>query len=540
MYSSVLSATISGVEGVPVLVEADVSNGLPVFSMVGYLSSRVREAQERVWTALRNTGLSFPPKRITVNLSPADIRKEGTRFDLPIAAALLGAFGYLDKEKLQGVCMAGELGLNGEMKGVRGILPIVDTAVKNGCRLCIIPQKNLSETKEFQGIPILGVDSLGEFLELAKLENWGIPKQCKKEESTGEIQENEGEGAGVQTERSEEYQEDFADILGQEAAKRAAVIAAAGFHNILFIGTKGAGKTMIAARLPTLFPPLDREDSMELSRIYSVAGLLGADRPMIRTRPFRSPHHTATAKSLAGGGAYPLPGEITLAHKGILFLDELPEFSRSSLEILRQPLEQGKIYISRVHGNYEFPADFLLAAAMNPCPCGYYPDRTRCSCAPREISRYLGRLSQPLLDRIDICMQVPKLSYEELQEDGSEESTEESGAESTAESTAEIRKRVEKAHQIQKERFRGMAACFNSRLNVRDTEKFCRLGLAEKELLRQAFDRLSLSARAYHRLLRTARTIADLAGEEKVREEHILEALGYRPPERGEWMKEVY
>ena len=310
MYSSVLSATISGVEGVPVLVEADVSNGLPVFSMVGYLSSRVREAQERVWTALRNTGLSFPPKRITVNLSPADIRKEGTRFDLPIAAALLGAFGYLETNKLKGVCMAGELGLNGEIKGVRGILPIIDTAVRNGCRVCIIPSANLSETREFSRIRILGVGSLTEFIEHAKMGHWGIPDlpvlREKGEERFGKEE--------MERTEEEEYQEDFADIFGQEAAKRAAMIAAAGFHNILFIGTKGAGKTMIANRLPSIFPPLDKEESMELSRIYSVAGLLGKQKSMIRTRPFRNPHHTATAKALAGGGAYPLPGEITLAH----------------------------------------------------------------------------------------------------------------------------------------------------------------------------------------------------------------------------------
>lgn len=315
MYSSVLSATISGVEGVPVLVEADVSNGLPVFSMVGYLSSRVREAQERVWTALRNTGLSFPPKRITVNLSPADIRKEGTRFDLPIAAALLGAFGYLETDKLRGVCMAGELGLNGEIKGVRGILPIVDTAVRNGCRFCIIPAANLSETQEFSGIRILGVRSLREFMEHAQMKDWGITEPP-------ELKENKGEKSGKEEgdqDDEEAYQEDFADIFGQEAAKRAAVIAAAGFHNILFIGTKGAGKTMIASRLPSIFPPLEEEERMELSRIYSVAGLLGKQRSMIRTRPFRNPHHTATAKALAGGGAYPLPGEITLAHKGVLF-----------------------------------------------------------------------------------------------------------------------------------------------------------------------------------------------------------------------------
>ena len=484
MYSSVLSATISGVEGVPVLVEADVSNGLPVFSMVGYLSSRVREAQERVWTALRNTGLSFPPKRITVNLSPADIRKEGTRFDLPIAAALLGAFGYLETDKLRGVCMAGELGLNGEIKGVRGILPIVDTAVRNGCRFCIIPAANLSETQEFSGIRILGVRSLREFMEHAQMKDWGITEPP-------ELKENKG--------------------------------AAAGFHNILFIGTKGAGKTMIASRLPSIFPPLEEEERMELSRIYSVAGLLGKQRSMIRTRPFRNPHHTATAKALAGGGAYPLPGEITLAHKGILFLDELPEFSRSALEILRQPLEQGKICISRVHGNYEFPADFLLAAAMNPCPCGYYPDRNRCSCTRHQVETYLGKISGPLLDRFDICTEMREVPGEKIRKGRSGKTSE------------EIRREVGQVHEIQKERYKGTEIRFNSRLSGKETEKYCVMDRPAERLLTKVYTKLGLSVRGYHKILKTARTIADLDNSDKIRENHVSEAVCYRAIDKKYW-----
>lgn len=511
MYSSVLSATISGVEGVPVLVEADVSNGLPVFSMVGYLSSRVREAQERVWTALRNTGLSFPPKRITVNLSPADIRKEGTRFDLPIAAALLGAFGYLETDRLRGVCMAGELGLNGEIKGVRGILPIVDTALKNGCGFCIIPAANLSEAQEFSGIRILGVGCLTEFMEHAKLEDWGIPESSVLKENKGEESDKE------------EYQEDFADIFGQKAAKRAAVIAAAGFHNILFIGTKGAGKTMIATRLPSLFPPLDKEEQMEVSRIYSVAGLLGKNRSMIRTRPFRNPHHTATAKAMAGGGAYPLPGEITLAHKGILFLDELPEFSRSALEILRQPMEQGKIYISRVHGNYEFPADFLLIAAMNPCPCGYYPDRNRCSCTRHQVESYLGKISGPLLDRFDICTEMGEVPGEKIRRGKS------------GKTSKEIRKDVLRVHEIQKDRFAGTKIRFNSRLSGKEAEKYCIMDQDAGRLLEKVYAKMGLSVRGYYKILKTARTIADLDGSEKIRENHISEAVCYRAIDKKYW-----
>lgn len=306
MFSSVCSAAISGISCVPIQVEADVSNGLPMFSMVGYLSSRVKEAQERVWTGLRNTGFSFPAKRITVNLSPADVRKEGTGFDLPIAAALLCAFGFLEPEYIANVCMAGELSLNGEIRGIHGILPIVDTAAKNGCRLCIIPKENVGETKFVENIAVLGISSMREFMEHAALENWGASKNPPKNWESENV----------------EQEEDFSDIYGQEVAKRAAIIAAAGFHNLLLIGTKGSGKTMIANRIPTIFPGLTREEAMEVSCIYSAAGLLDASQPMLMRRPFRTPHHTVTPKALTGGGHIPKPGEITLAHRGVLFMAE--------------------------------------------------------------------------------------------------------------------------------------------------------------------------------------------------------------------------
>ena len=347
-----------------------------------------------------------------------------------------------------------------------------------------------------------------EFLELAKREDWGA--------SLGSEPESKEE-------KDEEYQDDFSDILGQEAAKRAAVIAAAGFHNILFIGTKGAGKTMIATRLPTIFPELDREDSMELSRIYSVAGLLGGERTRIRTRPFRSPHHTATAKALAGGGAYPTPGEITLAHKGILFLDELPEFSRSALEILRQPLEQRKIFISRVHGNYEFPADFLLAAAMNPCPCGYYPDRNRCSCTHHQIAAYLGKVSGPLLDRFDICTEMREVPGEMLK------------GQKKGKSSEELRRGITREYEIQKERYKGTEIRFNGRLGGKDTEKYCTAEKAAKKLLQRAYEKLGLSVRGYHKILKTARTIADLENSDLILESHISEAICYRSLDKKYW-----
>ncbi len=507
MYSSIVSAAILGVSCVPVQVEADVSNGLPMFSMVGYLSSRVREAQERVWTGLKNAGFAFPPKRITVNLSPADIKKEGTRFDLPIAAALLEAFGYLDKEKTQGVCMAGELGLSGQIKGVRGILPIVDTARKAGCRLCIVPRANLKETEFIEGFPILGVDSVQEFMSYAEQENWGAKENPRKEWNW----------------RDTEKEGDFSEILGQEAAKRAAVIAAAGFHNILFIGTKGSGKTMLASRMAGIFPGMSREESMEVSRIYSIAGLLPEDRPLLMQRPFRSPHHTVTAKAMAGGGNFPVPGEITLAHKGILFLDELPEFRRESLEVLRQPLENRKICISRLGASYEFPADFLLAAAMNPCPCGYYPDMNRCTCTQSQVSRYLKKISGPLLDRFDLCTEMRDIPGEQLWE------------KERGKTSREIRKEIIRAHNLQKARYKNTGISFNSRLSGEDTEKYCPMEEDARLLLRKAYEKMGLSLRGYYKILKTARTIADLEEREIIGPEHISEAVFYRAMDKKYW-----
>lgn len=507
MFSSIQSGTISGISCIPVQVEADVSNGLPGFSMVGYLSARVKEAQDRVWTALRNTGFAFPAKRITVNLSPADVRKEGTGFDLPIAAALLCAFGYLDADLTRGICMAGELSLNGEVKGVHGILTIVDMAVKNGCRLCIIPQENLKETEFVDNIPILGVKSLKEFIECGKRENWGATKNPSKVWDAGNV----------------ESEEDFADIAGQETAKRAAVIAAAGFHNLLLIGTKGSGKTMIASRISTIFPGLSREEGMEVSRIYSVAGLLSEQEPVRMARPFRAPHHTISPKAMAGGGIFPRPGEITLAHRGILFLDELPEFSRASLEILRQPLEAHKICISRANVSCEFPAEFLLAAAMNPCSCGYYPDRNRCSCTEEQVKRYLRRISGPLLDRFDLCAEVKDVPGEYLWKNEKRKTS------------LEIRREICRVHEIQKERYAGTDIRFNGALCGKMTERYCRTDREGEKLLKKVYEKMNLSVRAYHKILKTARTAADLDGSENIEEEHISEAIFYRSLDRKFW-----
>lgn len=507
MFSSVLSAAIIGVTCVPIQIEADVSSGLPMFSMVGYLSARVKEAQDRVRTAIRNTGVILPPRRITVNLSPADIRKEGTGFDLPIAAALLCAFGIMEQEWVENVCMAGELSLNGEIKGVSGILPIVDTAIKKGCRLCIIPKDNLKETEFIYEIPILGVESLKEFMEHAIQKEWGAVKNPKKKWPEKE----EGETG------------DFSDILGQETAKRAAVIAAAGFHNLLLIGTKGSGKTLIATGMRSLFPLMSREEGMEVSSIYSAAGLLSGQTPILLQRPFRAPHHTISPTGLAGGGRIPKPGEITLAHRGILFLDELPEFQRSTLEILRQPLESHKICISRVHGTYEFPADFLLVGAMNPCPCGYFPDRKRCSCTEHEVAKYLGRISGPLLDRFDICTEVADIPLEILTK------------KERRKTTLELRREVHRVHQVQRARYEGSGIRFNSSLSGKEIGQYCVVSEDGRHLLQRTYEKMNLSLRAYHKILKTARTIADLEQCEKIEEQHIGEAVCYRMLDKKFW-----
>lgn len=372
--------------------------------------------------------------------------------------------------------------------------------------MCIVPYENLKETEFIDNIPILGIKNLKEFMQQADRENWGAVKNLPKA-----------------WEEEEETEEDFADIKGQEAAKRAAVIAAAGFHNLLLIGTKGSGKTMIAGRIPGIFPGLSKEEGMEVSQIYSAAGLLSEAQPIQCKRPFRCPHHTISPKAMAGGGHYPKPGEITLAHRGILFLDELPEFSRTALEVLRQPLETHKICISRINGSYEFPADFLLTAAMNPCACGYYPDRNRCSCRETEVARYLGKISGPLLDRFDLCAEVKDVSAENLREMKS------------GKTSGELREQVKKAHAVQRERYRGTGIVFNGRLSGKQTEIYCRPDKTGEKLLREAYEKMNLSVRAYHKILKTARTIADLEAEENIKEVHISEAICYRALDGRYW-----
>lgn len=505
MFASVLSAAILGMDVHPINVEADVSDGLPSFVMVGFPSAQVKEAQDRVRTALKNNGIALPPKKITVNFAPADIKKEGAGFDMPLAAAVLAAAGILKPEQLRGVMMAGEISLNGDIHSISGILPMIIRAREEKCKFCVVPYENLREANLIPDMQVIGVKNLQEMI-------------CYlREPSKYHVKKEELEA------KQDDEKLDFSDIHGQESLKRAVEIAVSGFHNLLMIGPPGAGKTMVARRIPGIMPELSFEEGLELTKIYSIAGLLPDGDPLIRKRPFRSPHHTCSAQALAGGGRNPRPGEITLAHRGVLFLDEMPEFSRRSLEILRQPLEDKVIRIARVYGTYVFPADFMLCAAMNPCPCGHYPDMNKCRCTPAQVTQYLGKISQPMLDRLDLCADVSPVDFEGL------------CSSKKGESTDTIRKRVICAQKIQKERYRAEGIQFNGELKGSQIEKYCHLEEDALQLLKMSFRHMSFSARAYHRILKVARTIADMDASESIKKEHIGEALSYRAFDKKYW-----
>lgn len=510
MYSIIKTEMLEGICAKVLNVEVDISNGMPSFDMVGHLLPEVREGKERIRTALHSIGIILPSKRITINLSPANLRKSGTGFDLPIAIAIMQSLGIVTSESCEGRVFIGELSLNGDILPVNGVLPMLSDGIKEQITEFIVPKGNECEGTLVKEAKVYAFSHLKEVLEFLN----GKPY----EKQTINIEE-------IPIRNSK----DFSDVCGQMFLKRACEVAASGMHNMLIIGPPGAGKTMISERLATILPPLTDEEQLELSKIYSVCGLLTEKNTLMKERPFRSPHHTISTAGLIGGGAVPKPGEISLAHKGVLFLDELPEFQKNTLEVLRQPLEERLIHLVRAVTNVTYPADFLLLAAMNPCNCGYYPDMNRCRCSDGSLRRYLDKVSQPLLDRIDICVEAPMLTYKELTR------TEKI----KGESSKEIQKRVLECHQIQYERYKNEGFLHNSAIPAARLEEFCWLGKKEATFMEQMYEKMSLTARTYHKILRVARTIADLKGEKDIQIKHLSEAVCYRNIDKKIWGGEM-
>jgi magnesium chelatase family protein len=499
MAIQILCATFYGVEGVIVNVEIDTSYGLPSFNIVGLGDAAVKESKERVRAAIINSGFEFPVSRITINLAPADLKKEGSHFDLSIAIGILAATNQISPSEIEGYLFIGELSLNGYLKRVKGALPIVIEGAKQGISKYIIPIDNAEECSIIRNTDIYPMESLEQTINFLRYKDM-LPYENSEIANTYTNNNNL----------------DLNEVIGQEAAKRALEVAAAGNHNIIFHGSPGSGKTMLAQRIISILPSLTYEESLEVTRIYSVSGGIGKER-LITTRPFRNPHHTITSIALIGGGRNPAPGEASLAHNGVLFLDEILEFNKNSLQVLRQPLEEREVKLSRINGTIKYPANFMLIGALNPCPCGYFGTNVkRCKCTEYEIKRYLGRISGPLLDRVDIFSSVNPISYDEI------------NGESIGESSLEIKKRVEKAREIQKERFKEDNINCNSQMKEKHLKKYCILNEKSNKILKIAYDKLSLSTRAYSRILKVARTIADLSGKVNIDEKDLIEALQYR------------